>query len=64
MKNKILVLCSPSSCGKDYALNYLVSSHNYKPLISHTTRPIRPNEKNGRKYWHISMDEFQNSINN
>lgn len=64
MKNKILVLCSPSSCGKDYALNYLVSSHNYKPLISHTTRPIRPNEKNGREYHFVNDKKFLKMIKN
>jgi guanylate kinase len=43
----------------------LLQTHSQLVLVpSYTTRPMRPNEKNGRKYWHISMDEFQNSINN
>lgn len=63
MKNKkLLVLLSPSSCGKDYVLNQLVSNYNFKPLISHTTRPIRPLEINHITYEFITDDEFKQMI--
>lgn len=63
MKNKkLLVLLSPSSCGKDYVLNQLVSNYSFKPLISHTTRPIRPLEINHVTYEFITDDEFKQMI--
>ena len=64
MKNKLLILLSPSSCGKDYVLNKLVSDYNFKSLISHTTRPIRPNETNGRDYHFVSDSQFKELIDN
>ena len=59
MKNKILILISPSSCGKDYIARKLISDHNFNPLISHTTRPIRPKEKNGQDYYFVSDAQFK-----
>ena len=64
MKNKILILISPSSCGKDYIVRKLISDHNFNPLISHTTRPIRPKEKNGQDYYFISDAQFKQMIDN
>jgi guanylate kinase len=41
----------------------LLQAHSRLMLVpSYTTRPMRPNEKNGRKYWHVSKDEFQSAI--
>lgn len=64
INKKITIIVGCSSIGKDYALNYLVSSHNYKPLISHTTRPIRPNEKKGREYHFVNDKKFLKMIKN
>ena len=64
MKNKLLVLISPSSCGKDYVLNKLVSTYNFKPLISHTSRPRRPSEINHLSYHFVSTHEFLSMISN
>ena len=61
---KILILLSPSSCGKDYILNKLVSDYNFKPLISHTSRPMRPKEKNGQDYYFVSDAQFKQMIDN
>ena len=64
MKNKLLILLSPSSCGKDYILNKLVSDYNFQPLISHTSRPRRPSEINHLSYHFVSMNEFLSMISN
>ena len=64
MKNKLLILLSPSSCGKDYVLNKLVSDYNFQPLISHTSRPKRPSEINHTSYHFVSMNEFVSMISN
>ena len=64
MKNKLLILLSPSSCGKDYVLNKLVSDYNFQPLISHTSRPKRPSEINHLSYHFVSTNEFLSMISN
>ena len=64
MKNKLLILLSPSGCGKDYILNKLVSDYNFKPLISHTSRPKRPSEINHVSYHFVSTNEFLSMISN
>ena len=64
MKNKLLILISPSGCGKDYVVNKLVSDYNFKPLISHTSRPKRPSEINHVSYHFVSTNEFLSMISN
>ena len=64
MKKNVTILCGASGCGKDYILNYLKSICNFIPLVSHTTRPMRPNETEGRDYYFISDDEFKRMIDN
>ena len=64
MKNKLLIMLSKSSCGKDYVLNKLVSDYNFQPLISHTSRPKRPSEINHTSYHFVSTNEFLSMISN
>ena len=64
MKNKLLIMLSKSSCGKDYVVNKLVSDYNFQPLISHTSRPKRPSEINHTSYHFVSMNEFLSMISN
>lgn len=64
MKNKLLIMLSKSSCGKDYVVNKLVSDYNFKPLISHTSRPKRPSEINHTSYHFVSTNEFLSMISN
>ena len=64
MKNKILIMLSKSSCGKDYVVNKLVSDYNFQPLISHTSRPKRPSEINHLSYHFVSTNEFLSMISN
>ena len=62
MKKNVTILCGASSSGKDDILNYLKSIYGFIPLVSHTTRPMRPNETNGRDYYFISDYEFKQMI--
>ena len=64
IKNKILILISPSGCGKNYVLDYLLSNYNYKSLVSHTTRDKRPKEIDHVDYHFISTEEFLYMIKN
>jgi len=63
MKDKLILLMWVSGSGKTTLLTELLQTHSQLILVpSYTTRPMRSNEKNGRKYWHISKDDFQRSI--
>ena len=57
---KIIVLLGKSASGKDFLMNKLVKEYGFKRVISHTTRPIRNGETNGKEYYFISLDKFLN----
>ena len=63
MKNKTIVITGKSSSGKDSLQNYLVSNYDFINLVSHTTRPPRPNESNGYDYYVINKEDFINMNN-
>lgn len=58
MKNKLFVLLSESSGGKDTLLNMIVRNEFLKPVISTTTRKMRSNEKQDREYHFVTKEEF------
>ena len=60
---KIVVLMGMSGVGKDKVRSRL-EDLNYVNIISHTSRPIRVNEVDGRDYHFISKEEFNNLIDN
>ena len=59
---KILICIGASGTGKNYISDKLISDYDFKPLVSHTTRPIRPNETNHVDYHFISEDDFLQMI--
>jgi guanylate kinase len=59
---KILTLTGPSCSGKTTLLNELVENHGFQSIISHTTRPMRPGEIEGKDYYFISDDHFDNKL--
>ena len=63
MKNKTIVITGKSSSGKDSLQNHLVSNYDFINLVSHTTRPPRPNESNGYDYYFINKEDFINMNN-
>ena len=63
MKNKTIVITGKSSSGKDSLQNHLVSNYDFINLVSHTTRPPRPNESNGYDYYFINKENFINMNN-
>jgi len=58
---KRLILCGYSASGKDYLAKELIAK-GFNKSISYTTRPMRENEKEGRDYFYISREEFQDKI--
>lgn len=63
-KDKTIILLGKSAAGKDYILNYLIEEYGFNPIISHTTRPIRKNEVNGKDYYFIDSKEFSQMLFN
>lgn len=60
----LTIIMGYTSSGKSKYEKELVYNHNYIPLISATTRPIRTNEKDGIDYYFKSDDEFKAMIDN
>ena len=53
-----IILTGKSSVGKDKIKNILTKMFNYKPIVSHSTRPIRINEVNHKDYHFVTEAEF------
>ena len=59
MKRKIYVLCGKSGSGKDTVYRAVQGELGLLPIVSTTTRPMRPSEKEGVEYYFISDEEFK-----
>ena len=60
----ILIITGPSGVGKNTIIDALGKKIDFNFSVSHTTRPKRVSEVNGKDYYFISDDEFQSMINN
>ena len=60
----ILIITGPSGVGKNTIIDALGKKLDFNFSVSHTTRPKRVSEVNGKDYYFISDDEFQSMINN
>ena len=58
----MVILSSPSGAGKTTLVNLLSKNNNFEVSISHTTRPPRQNEKNGKDYFFVSKNKFKKLI--
>ena len=61
----LFIVTAPSGAGKTSLVNELI--HQIKNLlvsVSHTTRPIRPGEKNGKNYHFIDERRFLSMLSN
>ena len=47
--NKIIVFSAKSASGKDTIMKQLVEEEWFLPCVSHTTRPMRKGETEGRE---------------
>ena len=62
---KLIIISSPSGGGKDAVINALIKIFPESTrLITTTSRPKRPGNKEGIDYYFISQDDFKNKINN
>ena len=55
----IVILSSPSGAGKTTLVKKISLENNFQISISHTTRPPRTNEINGKDYFFINKDKFE-----
>ena len=58
----MVILSSPSGAGKTTLVKLLSRSRDFYTSISHTTRKARNNEEEGKDYYFINNDQFQNLI--
>ena len=58
----MIILSSPSGAGKTTLVKLLSESRDFYTSISHTTRKPRNNEEEGKDYYFVSNDRFQNLI--
>src|SRR4051812_5589071 len=54
----LIVLCGPSGVGKSTISNMLKTKLSVAYIISATTRPKKPGDELGKKYDHVSREEF------
>jgi len=62
MNNHILVIVGFSASGKDSIQKYISDNYNYKMVISHSSRPMRPSESEGNPYYFITKQQFEDMI--
>ena len=62
-KIKIIALFGPAGAGKDALQEIMVEEFGWHGIISHTTRPMRDNEKEGIAYHFIDIRKFNDMIN-
>jgi len=58
----MIILASPSGTGKTTLVKLLSKSRDFYTSISHTTRKPRNNEEEGKDYYFVNNDQFQNLI--
>jgi guanylate kinase len=62
-RGRLFVIAAPSGAGKTSLVKALLE---HKPelrlSISHTTRPIRPTEQQGREYYFVPVPEFKDRV--
>ncbi len=61
----LFVVSGPSGCGKSTLCSILTRDPelNLGLVVSHTSRPIRKTEENGREYYFLSAQEFEKKKN-
>jgi guanylate kinase len=60
-KELIFVFTGPNGAGRKTIAEMAGATINMKQVLSYTTREPRAHEENGRDYYFISRDEFQNA---
>lgn len=59
----MIILMGKSASGKDTIAKILIE-RGYKETVSHTSRPMRPGEVEGKSYFFVTNDEFADLVHN
>jgi guanylate kinase len=63
MKGKLVIISAPSGAGKSTIVKHLLDSGiNLEFSVSATIREPRGEEKNGKEYYFLSVDEFRTRV--
>lgn len=63
MKGKLYVLSGPSGCGKSTVIGKVMAQYpNLRFSVSATTRAMRPGEVDGKDYYFVSRERFEEMI--
>ena len=62
--NYIIAIIGKTNSGKDTAAKYLHNKYGLDMVVSHTTRPMRTYETNGKEHWFDTKLEFDNFLKN
>lgn len=63
VKGKLVIISAPSGAGKSTIVKHLLNSGmNLEFSVSATTREPRGEEKNGKEYYFLSVDEFRTRV--
>ena len=65
MKGKLIIFSAPSGAGKTTIVRHLLEKDfNLEFSVSATSRNPRPNEKNGKDYYFLTLEEFIKRVGN
>jgi guanylate kinase len=64
MNSKIFIISGPSGVGEDSIIEGLKKHFEIEQVITSTTRSMRPGEEQGKPYYFLSRDEFEEKIKN
>lgn len=63
MQGNLFIITGPSGVGKDTLISRLMSTDNHLHYsVSATTRQARPGEIDGKSYYFLSKEQFENKI--
>lgn len=57
-ESKPHILCGVTAAGKNVLEKYLVNHGTYEKVVTHTTRPLRPGEIDGKDYWFVNDEQM------
>ncbi|MEP7289813.1 MAG: guanylate kinase [Chloroflexota bacterium] len=58
----LIVLVGPAGVGKNTIMKQVMEKLPVRQMPTVTTRPMRPNEEEGREHYFVSLDEFRQKI--
>jgi len=57
-----LIIAAITAGGKNAVTERIIEKSDYRHVVTHTTRPKRPDEENGVNYWFVSEEEMLSMV--